>query len=149
MICIHYSQKTFRRVCISLDALTPLFKNGHFSLIWYASLNNKTFPLYDWSIILVFRRTRFNLNSCVLASFKIKLLMENKLIHVWAIIRLSFNRWVCANYMYFYSFEECSLSFSNIGRFRTRTWKLVTTFDLLRMFNLSFIFVKNDIFVTE
>ena len=36
----------------------------NFSLIWYASLNNKTFQLFDSSIILVFWRTRFNLSSC-------------------------------------------------------------------------------------
>ena len=27
---------------------------GHFSVIWYASLNNKTSQLFDWSVILVF-----------------------------------------------------------------------------------------------
>ena len=36
------------------------------------------FQLFDWSIVLVFWRTRFNLNSSVLTSFSIKLLMENK-----------------------------------------------------------------------
>ena len=38
---------------------------------------------------------------------------------------MSFNRWACTSYMIFCSFKECSLSFSNIGRFTSRTWKLV------------------------
>ena len=117
--------KDIQKSCIALDALTLLFKIGHFSLIWYTSSNNKIFQLHDWSIILVFWQTRFNLNSCVLTWFNIKLLMENKCSTFEAIIKVSFNRWVCTSYTFFCSFEERSLSFSNIGRFTTRTWKLV------------------------
>ena len=43
-----------QKSCIFLDTLTPLLKMGQFALIWNASLNNKTFQLFDSLVIPVF-----------------------------------------------------------------------------------------------
>ena len=121
----------------SLDALTLLFKIGHFSLIWYTFLHNKTFQLFDWSIILVFWRTRFNLNSCVLTSFSIKWLMKKKVSRLRNYLGILWS-WSLHRLKIYLFFEECSLSFSNKERFTTRTWKLAKNIRFTELVQLIF-----------